>query len=68
MKNIKKGLINVTANILSAPAQYKAHRAIKQADKDVATIKRARSYDNSTSDAAVGARTAAYMVKKRLQK
>ena len=42
-------LKDFTANLISAPAQIRAKRAMKQADKDVATIKRARSYDRAPS-------------------
>jgi hypothetical protein len=68
IKKMKNKIIDVTSDVLSAVPQWKAKRAQKQADYDVKTIKRARSYDNSQSDEATMARTAAYMVKKRLTK
>lgn len=68
LKKIKKAVIGAVSSALAAPKTYKANRAIKQADRDVATIKKARAYDSSTSDDAVRARTAAYIVKKRITK
>ncbi len=72
---IKKAVINATANVISAPAQIKAMRSKMQADKDVDTLKRARSYDDapgrnedgSVSDAGM-ARSMAMDVKDRLKK
>lgn len=68
LKAIKDKAVNATANVISAPAQYKAYKAGKQATSDVRTIKRARAYDKSTSDEATMARTAAQMVKDRITK
>ena len=47
IKKAGKTVINATANLISAPAQIKAAMAQSQANSDVATIKRARSYDNA---------------------
>ncbi len=47
--NIKKGVINTTANVLSAPAKLQALRSKQQADSDVSTLKRARSYKGAPS-------------------
>ena len=38
---------SAVSNIIAAPAIIKSKRAQSQATKDVATIKRARSYDNA---------------------
>ena len=42
LNNIRKGAINATANVISAPAQYKAFRAKGKADQDVKSIKLVR--------------------------
>ena len=42
LDNIRKGAINATANVMSAPAQYKAFRAKGKADQDVKSIKMVR--------------------------
>lgn len=68
-------LKDFTANIISAPAQIRAKRSMRQADSDVATLKRARSYDNApnhnndgTLSDAFKARSLAQDVKDRLNK
>lgn len=68
MKKVIQKVIGLTSSAMAAPATLRAYRADKQATRDVNTIKHARAYDNSTSDDAVRARTASYMVKKRLTK
>lgn len=75
MKKVIQGIIGVTANALSAPAQYRAYKAEKQADYDVSTLRRARAYDNAPNTNSDGgpsdafkARSAADDVRKRLSK
>jgi len=72
---MKNGVINATANVLSAPAQLNAKRNMLRADADTKALKTARSYDNapdfnddgSVTDA-FKARMVAEEVKQRLKK
>lgn len=50
-KALKNKVIGITSDVLSAPARYKAYKADKQATKDVALLKKARSYDNAPDEA-----------------
>lgn len=68
IKKVKNKVIDVASDVMAAPAMIKAHNKMKQADKDVATLKLARGYDNSQSDNAVMARTAANFVRDRIKK
>lgn len=71
-KALKKKVIGVTSDIISAPARYKAYKSGVQANKDVALLKRARAYDNAPSYTESGvteagmARSLAQDVKDRL--
>lgn len=70
ISKIKKGIINATANVISAPAQIRAYRQIKQSNADVKMLKADRAikgkpiepYDESNPDFrtrmnAIGVRT-----------
>lgn len=58
LQKIKSGVINATANVISAPAQYRAYRQINQANADVKALKADRAikgkpiepYDESNPD------------------
>ena len=43
-KYVPKGIVNATANVLSAPARMRASRTIKQSGEDALAIKKARKY------------------------
>lgn len=68
LKKVKGKVINATATVIAAKPIIKSKMVQRQATKDVNTIKYARAFDNSTSDRAVMARTAAEIVKERLMK
>lgn len=75
MNKFKKGVINATANVLSAPAQIKSALSQRQSSKDFNVLKTANSYkgapdyDNSGMPTnANKARSLALDVKKRLTK
>lgn len=60
---LKKKVIGVTSDILSAPARMKANRVIKQADSDVKILKEARAYDNAPNFNDDGSVTDAFKVR-----
>jgi hypothetical protein len=75
LKNIKDGIINATANVLSAPAQIKSALSQRQSTKDFNTLKEARKYkgapdfnSDGTPTDANKARSLADEVKTRLNK
>lgn len=72
LNNIKRGVINATADVLSAPAKMRALRAKQQADSDVSILKTARAYKNAPNQANGGqagmARSLASDIKDRLAK
>lgn len=47
LNKLKQKVIGVTSDVISSPARLKALRSKQQADKDVATLKLARSYDKA---------------------
>lgn len=69
-----RGIINATANILSAPAQIKSARSQSQADSDFKVLKKANQYDkapnfqNGQPTNAFKVRSMAQDVKNRLMK
>lgn len=63
INSIKSGIVGATSDLLSAPARLKALRSKQQADSDVATIKRARSYKNAPGIDAKGNPTDAGMAR-----
>lgn len=73
MHKVIQKVIGVAADAISAPAQYRAYKAEKQADYDVDTLRKARAYDNASNTNADGgpsdafkARSAAEEVRQRL--
>lgn len=42
ISKIKKGVVNVTSDIISGPAQYRSYRVQKQANMDTAILKEDR--------------------------
>lgn len=75
IKKIKNKAIDMMSDVLSAKPRWKAKKAMKQADYDVAILKKARSYDNAPDFDDMGmptdamkVRTAADAVKMRLKK
>lgn len=50
-KALKKKVVGVASDVISAPARYKAYKSGVQATKDVALLKRARGYDNAPDEA-----------------
>lgn len=47
LKKVKGGVINATANVLSAPAQIKSKLSQNQSDSDYKTLKKANAYDKA---------------------
>jgi len=44
MKNIKDKVVDITSDVISLPARLKSKNMIKQSNKDIAIIKKARLY------------------------
>jgi len=59
----KEKIIDVTSDVLSAPARLKARKTMRQADSDVKILKEARAYDNAPNFNDDGSVTDAFKVR-----
>lgn len=74
-KKIKNKVVDIVSDIISVKPRWKAKKAMMQADYDVATLKKARSYDSAPDFDEMGmptdamkARTMADTVRMRITK